>query len=169
MMLNRVARALAGILFGAAIVFAGNVSTTLAQGEGTSITYPTATDEDNVAIRGYDPVSFFVSDTAKKGSEEFAVTYNDAIYHFASEANQQRFMSNPAKYAPRFGGFCPVNLAEGQVVKGDPSHYQIVDGRLYLCNSSQASKSFKASTTDVIGGATEQAPAALATHSTRGR
>lgn len=52
------------------------------------------------------------------------------------------FIKNPAKYLPRFGGFCPVNLRQGTAEKGDPKEFVVHDGRLYICASASAHKTF---------------------------
>lgn len=86
----------------------------------------------NVALEGYDPVSYFDRKPAE-GKEEFHLLYRGIHYHFASQANRDRFKSDPEKYEPAFGGWCAYAMgATGEKVKVDPETYKIVDGKLYL-------------------------------------
>ena len=42
-------------------------------------------------------------------------------------------MSDPAKYAPQFGGYCAGEVAfDGITVNIDPDAWRIIDGKLYL-------------------------------------
>ncbi|MEM6666964.1 MAG: YHS domain-containing (seleno)protein, partial [Pseudomonadota bacterium] len=42
------------------------------------------------------------------------------------------FAANPARYAPQFGGYCAWAVSEGYTAKGDPKHWKVVNGKLYL-------------------------------------
>ena len=84
-----------------------------------------------VALSGYDAVSFFDGD-ARKGSPDFQASYNGATWHFASAENRDRFSANPEKYAPQYGGYCAWAVSEGYLAKGDPRFAKIVAGKLYL-------------------------------------
>lgn len=88
----------------------------------------------NVAVSGYDTVSYFQSDGVPvKGDARFAVKYNGAVWHFANQANADTFKANPNAYAPRYGGHCAWAIgANGRLAPGDPKLYKIVDGKLYL-------------------------------------
>jgi hypothetical protein len=35
-------------------------------------------------------------------------------------------------FAPQYGGYCAWAVSEGYTAKGDPKHWRIVDGKLYL-------------------------------------
>jgi len=87
----------------------------------------------NIAISGYDAVSYFTDDgTPQPGSEDHAVVYNGVQYHFASRENAETFQADPARHAPAYGGFCAWAAADGKLAPGDPEVYRIVDGQLYL-------------------------------------
>ncbi len=88
--------------------------------------------QDGVAIRGYDPVSFFVAETPARGHRAHAVMWKGAVWLFQSAENQSRFESNPRAFAPRFGGHCAYGMARGRMSEGDPLAWEIVDGRLFL-------------------------------------
>jgi len=86
-----------------------------------------------VAIMGYDPVAYFTDHAAVKGSEEYSYDWLGTPWHFANETHKETFMSDPAKYAPQFGGYCAGEVAlDGVTVNVDPEAWRIIDGKLYL-------------------------------------
>jgi YHS domain-containing protein len=84
-----------------------------------------------LAVHGYDVVSFF-SGTPAIGSGQFAYAYNGGTYRFVSQENLDAFKADPAKYEPRYGGFCAYGATRGKKFDGDPRYWKIVDGKLYL-------------------------------------
>jgi len=86
----------------------------------------------NLAIEGYDPVSYF-DGKPLEGDEEFKFAYKTITYYFASPANLEKFKLNPDKYEPAYGGWCAYAMGEtGEKVKIDPETFKILDGRVYL-------------------------------------
>lgn len=83
-------------------------------------------------IRGYDPVAYFSEGKAVKGSPRYWHDFDEGRYYFANAANRDRFAADPDHYAPRFGGLCTGSLQSNKFNPGDPEHWAIVDGRLYL-------------------------------------
>ncbi|MCJ8321422.1 MAG: hypothetical protein MJK12_17435 [Colwellia sp.] len=61
---------------------------------------------NDLAIHGYDAVSYFTDSKAIKGSNKYTASYKSAIYQFSSEKNRDQFQTNPNRFAPQFGGFC---------------------------------------------------------------
>ncbi len=89
--------------------------------------------EKNIAIEGYDPVSYFKEGKAKKGSSSLAYTYKSATYYFSSEANRKLFKAEPSTYEPQYGGWCAYAIGEsGEKVEINPKTFKITDGKLYL-------------------------------------
>jgi YHS domain-containing protein len=86
----------------------------------------------NLALDGHDPVAYFKTGKPAKGSAEHALTWNGATWHFSSAENKAAFEAKPEAYAPQYGGYCAWAVSEGYTAKGDPSHWRIVDGKLYL-------------------------------------
>ncbi|MAU65762.1 YHS domain-containing (seleno)protein [Hyphomonas sp.] len=86
----------------------------------------------NTALQGYDPVAYFTDGQPVKGSKEFSTEYNGATFQFASAANRDTFLADPAAYAPQYGGYCAWAMADGKYAKGDAKYWKIVDGKLYL-------------------------------------
>jgi len=90
------------------------------------------TDEQGIALHGYDPVAYFTVGAPTKGNASFTAKYEGASYYFASAENLRKFKANPAAFAPQFGGFCAMGVALEKKLDGDPAVWKIVDGKLYL-------------------------------------
>lgn len=98
-------------------------------------------DESGYAVGGYDPVAYFdlkqvplgeSQPEAVPGKAGITTEYNGATWAFASEANREKFLADPAKYAPAYDGHCAYGIAQGGKVPGNPNLWRIVDGKLYL-------------------------------------
>jgi YHS domain-containing protein len=87
---------------------------------------------DGLALRGYDPVAYVESNAPTKGLPEFSHEYQGSRFLFASAKNQSAFASDPARYAPQFGGYCALGTANGYKVATEPDAFRVVDGKLYL-------------------------------------
>jgi YHS domain-containing protein len=89
-------------------------------------------NENFVALREFDPVSYFTNNPLK-GSSKYEYNHKGIIYYFASEANREAFKKSPEKYEPAYGGWCAFTVAQsGERVKVNPMAYKIIDGRLFL-------------------------------------
>ena len=89
-------------------------------------------NENFIALRHFDPVSYFQS-KPQKGTEKIQADYKGITYYFASEANRETFKKDPAKYEPMYGGWCAYTLAtKGERARIDPTAYKIIDGKLFL-------------------------------------
>ncbi|WP_298940731.1 YHS domain-containing (seleno)protein [uncultured Psychromonas sp.] len=89
-------------------------------------------NDNDLAIKGYDTVSYFTEGTPTKGSDKYTAAYNGAIYHFASADNRDLFKEDPTKYAPQYGGFCAFGVALNQKFDTDPTAWHIKGDKLYL-------------------------------------
>jgi YHS domain-containing protein len=89
-------------------------------------------DAGGVAIRGYDPVAYFTLGKPAVGDKQYSATFGGARYLFTSAANRDKFLADPARYSPVFGGFCAMGVALGKKLDGDPTLWRVVDGKLYL-------------------------------------
>jgi YHS domain-containing protein len=90
------------------------------------------TTKEKLALSGYDPVAYFVAGKPVKGSGTIADSYEGATWYFASEANRATFQTDPAKYAPQYGGYCAWAVSQGYTASADPQAWKIVDGKLYV-------------------------------------
>jgi hypothetical protein len=89
-------------------------------------------EKGGIAIKGYDPVAYFIESKPVKGSPEHEHAWNGATWRFASAANRDAFAAEPERYAPKYGGFCAYGVAGGYKVDIDPAAWSVVDDRLYL-------------------------------------
>ena len=85
-----------------------------------------------VALSGYDAVSYFGQDGPTEGSPEHALRWRGVLWYFATDAALDRFEMDPDDFAPQFGGYCAVSLADGKTEGGVPTLFLIRDGKLYL-------------------------------------
>lgn len=89
-------------------------------------------DNNDLAIKGYDPVAYFTDNQAVKGNSEFTAAYKNAIYHFSNADHRDAFKAEPEKYAPQYGGYCAFGVAMEKKFDTDPEAWKVVDGKLYL-------------------------------------
>jgi YHS domain-containing protein len=98
-------------------------------------------DRTGFAVSGYDVVSYFdlpqsaigaPQQSPLAGKASLTADYNGATFAFASEANREKFLANPAAFAPQYDGHCAYGVAKGGKVPGNPTLWRIVDGKLYL-------------------------------------
>ena len=89
--------------------------------------------DGGVALAGYDAVAYRDQQRAVKGDRHFAAQHGGATYHFASETNKEKFVTNPEAYVPAYGGWCAYAMgATGERVSVDPKTFKVIDGRTYL-------------------------------------
>ena len=85
-----------------------------------------------VAIEGYDPVAYFTEGRPVEGSRAHNFEWRGATWRFASAENRARFVAEPERYAPQYGGYCAWAVAHGYTAGIDPEAWTIHDGRLFL-------------------------------------
>ena len=107
------------------------------------------------AIDGYDPVGFLQSGRPVPGRGDISTMWKGKVWHFASEENRSRFESDPRSFAPAFGGLCPVALAEGRRVPGDPHHFVVMGKRLYLLRSDRSARELRRAPQEILSRASE--------------
>lgn len=95
------------------------------------------TSRGQLAIRGYDAVSYFTDGKAVLGSTAIEHRWMNAVWRFASAEHRELFVQNPERYAPQFGGYCAYAVSRAYTADGDPLVWRIVDGRLYLNYSTE--------------------------------
>jgi len=89
-------------------------------------------DDDGLALYGYDVVAYHTEGAPTLGSAAHTATWQGATWRFASAEHRDRFVKDPARYAPQYGGFCAYGVAGDYKVKVDPEAWRVVDGKLYL-------------------------------------
>lgn len=89
--------------------------------------------DNGLALREFDPVSYFNNARPLKGNSKFYHHYKGITYYFANEENLEAFKKSPDRYEPAYGGWCAYTVAlNGDRVKVNPITYKILDGRLHL-------------------------------------
>lgn len=89
-------------------------------------------NRDNVALDGYDPVSYF-NGTPLEGKKEISYTYKGISYWFTTYTNRSKFKKSPSDYEPQYGGWCAYAFGQKlEKVGVDHETYKITDGKLYL-------------------------------------
>ena len=86
----------------------------------------------NLAVKGYDVVSYFIDNKAVKGDKKLQIEWQGANWRFASQANLDAFKANPEQYAPQYGGYCAYAVSQGYTAGIDPEAFAVVGGKLYL-------------------------------------
>ncbi len=98
-------------------------------------------DATEFAVSGYDVVAYFDLPQSTVGRQQapavpglasITATYNGATFAFSTAANRDRFVANPAAFAPQFDGHCAYGVAQGGKVPANPNLWRVVDGKLYL-------------------------------------
>ncbi|CAH0539919.1 YHS domain-containing (seleno)protein [Vibrio marisflavi] len=85
------------------------------------------------ALSGYDTVAYFVEGKPVKGDSDYVTEYKEATWYFSSKENLEKFLRDPEKYAPQYGGYCAWAVsAKNDFASGDPLQWSIVDGKLYI-------------------------------------
>ena len=100
--------------------------------------------ENNLAIKGYDPVAYFNQKKAIKGKKELAQTHQGVTYYFSSNENKEAFLKNPETYEPQYGGWCAFAIGDdNKKVPINPETFKIVDGKLYLFDNAYFNNTLK--------------------------
>lgn len=102
-----------------------------------------AVSQQNAAIQGYSPVSYFTKNIAEHGSSDHQFQYKDKLYFFTSPEQIKLFRAQPEQYLPRYGAYCPYSLTLGRHVAIDPTNFKIVDGSLLLFHRSDEMDALK--------------------------
>jgi YHS domain-containing protein len=96
-----------------------------------------------VGVGGYDVVAYHTQHKALRGTGFHTARYEGVTYLFTSKANRSKFLDNPGRYLPEFGGYCAFGASVGKKIYADPTVWKIVDGKLYLNVDSKIQKKFE--------------------------
>ena len=86
--------------------------------------------EKRLALKGYDPVSYFTEGRPEQGSAEYQAVFDDATYWFKNAEHRGLFVADPEAWA-------------------------IADGRLYVFAAKQAIPMFEAQTASIVANASD--------------
>jgi YHS domain-containing protein len=99
-------------------------------------------DQNGVILKGYDAVAYFKQNRAVKGDSKYSSSFRGATYYFASPGDKAEFDKSPAKYAPQYGGYCANGMTKRKLNDSDPNVFYIYKGKLYVCQTPKAGKTF---------------------------
>jgi hypothetical protein len=96
----------------------------------------TAAAEVPLAIQGYDAVAYFTDGKPVRGLPEISYEWDESLYRFSTAGHRELFISDPVHYAPQFGNYCAMALANGEIVAANPENWLISDSKLYIFGKS---------------------------------
>ncbi|MEM7406407.1 MAG: YHS domain-containing (seleno)protein [Pseudomonadota bacterium] len=117
------------------------MAASLATMAGSALAGPQYVDGTGFAVSGYDVVAYHDLKQNPVGSEQpkavpgkadITADYNGAKWAFSSAANRDKFLADPARYAPEYDGHCAYGISRGGKVPANPHLWRIRDGKLYL-------------------------------------
>jgi len=88
-----------------------------------------ASSRELVAFDGYDLLTYFDNDP-QLGHRTISYQYKNLSLRFVSEENKDKFIKNPEKYLPAYGGWCATALLHGSVVKPNFNQFKVQNERL---------------------------------------
>ena len=116
--------------------------------------------QNNLAISGYDTVSFF-SGKPLAGKPEFTYVYDGAEWRFSTRGNLELFKTNPDAFMPQYGGYCAWAVAMGKLAKSSPEHWSVEDGKLYVNFNARIQRRWEKDITGFVRKANDEWPAIL--------
>ena len=63
----------------------------------TLVAVAAAAEEKRLALKGYDPVSYFTAGRPDQGSAEYQATFDDATYWFKNAEHRAMFVADPTR------------------------------------------------------------------------
>ncbi len=98
-----------------------------------------------LAMEGYCPVSLMEKERWVLGNRRWGVRHEGRTYLFAGPEEQQKFLADPERYAPVFGGRDIVKILEtGELADGRRDYGGWFAGRVYLFDSEDSYRKFTA-------------------------
>eukprot|EP01083_Nonionella_stella_P192856 712668_1 len=92
-------------------------------------------------LNAHDVVQYFhldSTDTGVSGDTNFVSDFEGVQWAFIDETNKNLFDASPYDYVPRFGGYCALGMAHGNIVNADPNAWSVYNGLLYLSVNTKA-------------------------------
>lgn len=94
--------------------------------------------DEQLMLRGNDPVAYFTEQRAVKGDPAIRVEHDGVAYRFSSEANRKHFVADPARYAPQYAGFCASGAPYALKANIRADVFTVYRGKLYLFGSERS-------------------------------
>lgn len=91
------------------------------------------TNDAGVVLDGFDVVAYRSADRAIKGTPDNRSSHDGALFEFSSAANKVLFDADPAKYAPKYNGYCAFAMgAKNAKVPANPDSFKLYNGELLV-------------------------------------
>lgn len=116
------------------------------------------------AISGADVVAYYSLEPDEKavmGRDEFTYQWGGTLWKFSTKENREKFVSEPLKYLPQYGGYCAFAVGHNFTTSIRPNSWTIVDGKLYLNHNNTSQKKFRAKLDESIARADKNWPDVL--------
>ena len=87
------------------------------------------------AVGGNDVVAYFDladGDAPVAGLDRYTTEYKGVAWRFVSQENLDKFLADPDRYRPQFGGYCAWAMARNKLARGAPNVWYVYGGKLYL-------------------------------------
>jgi len=94
------------------------------------------------ALNQYCPVAYAAMEKAVKGNAKHTSTYLGKKYYLLNADAKKMFDADPAKYLPKYDGYCATAVAMGQKMESDPELFSEYEGATYLFSSKDAKEAF---------------------------
>lgn len=104
---------------------------------------PLLKDINNIALNGYDAVSYFREKLAIKGETSIYVKQFGAIWCFRDSSNLKTFNEKPEHFIPEYGGFCSYGTKNGELIESDPQVFSIIENKLYFITDIEIRKKWR--------------------------
>ena len=128
---SRLARIVLPLALAAVLAGCGTVRNTIVDG-----------DDRAVMLRGNDPVAYFTEKRAVKGDPAIRAERDGVTYRFASTANREAFLRDPARYEPAYAGFCASGAPYALKAAIGADVFYVYGDRLYLFGSDRSRKNW---------------------------
>lgn len=125
-------------------------------GEAGEASWVARTGDEQAALGGLDPVSFFEPGGPKPGRAAYRAEYHGSVFYFADARHRELFLNAPERFAPAFGGYDPELLAKGTLAPADPQNWTVYNGRLFLSGSPDLKTEFDRHKPEVIRAAQDK-------------
>ncbi len=112
-----------------AVLTVGACASTRDSGEAINV------NNDGVPLSGADTLAYWSLDRdadALIGIEDHTSTWRAAEWRFATAENRDRFAAVPEDFAPEYGAYCAMAMAEGNLAAPDPNAWTIYQGKLFV-------------------------------------
>ena len=99
--------------------------------------------DNGIALKGYDPVSYFISGEPIFGNPDKGLLIDGIVYRFSTDENKLMFKTFPHRYLPQYGGYCAFAISTGFTANSSPQSWLIEGDKLFLFSDDDAKEIFK--------------------------